>query len=71
MKQTLALLETGVYHEQQVAEESGLTVHEYLEDLGLTTGKLLGVLVNGKKVPEDYRLRKTDKIVILPAIAGG
>ena len=68
MKQILELLETGIYEEVQV--ESKKTVLDLIKELGLE-GKRFGILVNGEKVDETYQIKKDDKTVILPIIAGG
>jgi len=68
MMEKSILLETGIYEEFQV--DKSKTVGDLVKELGLE-GKLYGILVNGKKVSGDYRINETDKVVILPVIAGG
>jgi len=68
MEQCIELLETGIYSEVQVKEER--TVNDLVKELGLE-GKVIGILVNGKKGDLNQRITKDDKVVILPNIAGG
>ena len=43
---------------------------DLLKELNLS-GKLFGILINGKKANEDTVIKPEDEITILPAISGG
>jgi sulfur carrier protein ThiS len=45
------------------------TVAELLHELDISNDHV--VLVNGKKMALDFQLKESDKVVILPKIAGG
>ncbi len=45
------------------------TVAELLRDLDISDDHV--VLVNGKQMALDFQLKESDKVVILPKIAGG
>ena len=51
--------------------ENEITVKELLEKLGINNQKYFAVLVNGRKVGPDYKVRQTDKVIVLPLVAGG
>ena len=68
MRQVAELLEVGIY--ETIDVKNGKTVGELVKELGLT--EMFGVLVNGRKVEDvSYRINETDKVVILPILAGG
>ncbi len=68
MKQTQELLETGIYEEFQV--ESKKTVGDIIREIGFS--EMFGILINGRKVDDvNYQIKESDKVVILPIIAGG
>ncbi len=48
----------------------GVSLKNILEELNLS-GKYFVVLVNGKRMDENYITKENDKILILPKIAGG
>lgn len=68
MDQIVEIQETGLY--ETITPTKKQTVGDLVEELGLT-GKLIGVLVNNKKVDLDFEVNEKDTIVILPNIAGG
>ncbi len=68
MKQVAEILETGMY--QTYSPPKKTTVRKILEDLGLQD-KFFGILLDGKNVDLDTEIESTDKLVILPHIAGG
>lgn len=68
MKQIAELLETGIY--ETISPERQMTVKDLLKELNLS-GKLFGILINGKKANEDTVIKPEDEITILPAISGG
>lgn len=68
MKQTLELLETGVFETYSPPKKT--TVKAILEKLGIGD-RYFGLLLNGKNVDPDTEVETTDSIVILPQIAGG
>ena len=56
-------------HIQRITLTESKTVADLLLDLNLSNDHV--VLVQGKRVPLDFRLQENDSIVILPLIAGG
>ena len=68
MKQATELLETGLY--ETYSPPVRTTIKKILEDLGVGD-RYFGILLNGKNVSEDTWVEPTDKVVILPHIAGG
>lgn len=68
MKQTTELLETGVY--ETYSPPKTTTIRAIIDKLGLKD-RYFGVLLNGKNVDPDTPVEPTDKVVILPKIAGG
>jgi len=56
---------------REVIVEEKKTVAELLKDLGIAKNKYFAVLVNGKKVDTDHVVDESDKIIVLPLIAGG
>jgi len=63
------LLDVGLYETYQVDKEK--SVGDLVRELNLGDSSLYGILVNGRKVDEGYRIKDTDKVVILPILAGG
>ncbi len=61
-------IQTGSLREYSAKKETSLK--NILEELKLD-GKCFAVLVNGKRVDENYITKENDKIYILPKIAGG
>jgi len=56
---------------QEVVVEKRMTVGDLLKKLGIEKNKYFAVLVNGKKVDTDHVVDESDKIIVLPLIAGG
>ena len=56
---------------QEVIVEKKMTVGDLLKNLGIAKNKFFAVLVNGKKVDTDHIVDESDKIIVLPLIAGG
>ena len=56
---------------REVIVEKKMTVGDLLKKLGIAKNKFFAVLVNGKKVDSDHSVDESDKIIILPLIAGG
>ncbi|MHA1270823.1 MAG: MoaD/ThiS family protein [Candidatus Helarchaeota archaeon] len=56
---------------KEVIIEKKMTVGDLLRKLGITKNKYFAVLVNGKKVDTDHVVDESDKIIVLPLIAGG
>jgi sulfur carrier protein ThiS len=54
---------------QEVIVTTQKTVAELLQELDISTEHV--VLVNGKQISLDFQLKESDKVVILPKIAGG
>ena len=54
---------------QEVIVTSQKTVAELLRELDISDDHV--VLVNGKQMDLDFQLKESDKVVILPKIAGG
>ena len=54
---------------QRVTVEESRTVAQLLLDLDLSTDHI--VLVDGKRVPLDFRINENESVVVLPLIAGG
>jgi len=50
--------------------EPGSTAGDVLRMLGFSTESGV-VLVNGKPVPEDYRLREGDEVAVVRVLSGG
>jgi len=46
-------------------------VSELLEELGIPSPLVAIVLVNGKQVSKDYRLKEGDEVKLVPLIGGG
>ena len=56
--------------EERRLAEPGQSVHALLEGLGLDPGSVM-VIVNDRRVPKSYMLRRGDKVKLLRLIAGG
>jgi sulfur carrier protein ThiS len=56
-------------HIQRVVVEESKTVADLLLDLELSTDHV--ILVDGKRVPLDFRIDGNESVVILPLITGG
>ena len=54
---------------QRVLVEESKTVAQLLLELELSKDHI--VLVDGKRVPLDFRINENESVVILPLIAGG
>ena len=54
---------------QEVIVTTQKTVAELLRELDISDDHV--VLVNGKQMDLDFQLKESDKVVILPKIAGG
>jgi sulfur carrier protein ThiS len=54
---------------QEVIVTTQKTVAELLSELDISDDHV--VLVNGKQTALDFQLKESDKVVILPKIAGG
>jgi sulfur carrier protein ThiS len=54
---------------QEVIVTTQKTVAELLHELDISDDHV--VLVNGKQMALDFQLKESDKVVILPKIAGG
>ena len=68
MKESLELLETGLYETYHPKKE--ILVKDLLKELKIE-GKYFGILINGKKANENTIIKETDEVIILPHIAGG
>ncbi|MHA1231827.1 MAG: MoaD/ThiS family protein [Candidatus Helarchaeota archaeon] len=55
----------------EVVVEKKMTVGDLLKKLGISKDKFFAVLVNGKKVDTNHVVDESDKIIVLPLIAGG
>lgn len=51
--------------------ESGRTVMEVIEDLGLDPELVAIVMVNGRQRFKSYRLRDGDRLKLVPMVGGG
>ncbi|MBD3229962.1 MAG: MoaD/ThiS family protein [Candidatus Lokiarchaeota archaeon] len=56
---------------REVIVEKKMSVGDLLGELGISKNKYFAVLVNGKKVDTNHQIDESDKIIILPLIAGG
>lgn len=56
---------------REVIVEKRMTVSDLLRKLGISKNKYFAVLVNGKKVDTNHQIDASDKIIVLPLIAGG
>ncbi len=61
-------IQTGSLREYSA--KKGVSLKNVLEELNLC-GKYFAVLVNGKRMDENYITKENDKILVLPKIAGG
>ncbi|MEB3780907.1 MAG: MoaD/ThiS family protein [Desulfurococcales archaeon] len=55
---------------KELTVDSGISVEELLKAAGFNTESAV-VLVNGSPVPEDYRVKEGDEIVIVRVLSGG
>ena len=55
----------------RLSVESGQTVPEFLEALGIERRAVSVIIVNGRRVSRDYVLRDGDEVRLLALIGGG
>jgi thiamine biosynthesis protein ThiS len=57
--------------ESSVTVESGRTVMEVIEELGLDPDLVAIVMVNGRQKFKSYRLQDGDSVKLVPMVGGG
>ncbi len=56
---------------ERFSVESGTSVADLLEVLGMTPEAVKVVFVNGKHVGQDFVLSEEDRVALFPAVGGG
>jgi len=67
----VGLLKKYVPAESFASVESGRTVAEVIEELGLDPDLVAVVMVNGRQKFKSYRLQDGDDVKLVPVVGGG
>ena len=59
------------YLSETVTANSGQTVHQLLDDLGIPPDLVAVVMVNGRQEPKSYLLQEGDQVKLVPLMGGG
>lgn len=56
---------------EMVTANSGQTVHQLLEGLGIPSDLVAVVMVNGRQESKSYLLQEGDQVKLVPLVGGG
>lgn len=59
------------YLSEMVTADSGQTVHQLLDGLGIPSHLVAVVMVNGRQEPKSYLLQEGDQVKLVPLVGGG
>jgi len=57
--------------QEMVTANSGQTVHQLLEGLGIPSDLVAVVMVNGRQESKSYLLQEGDQVKLVPFVGGG
>lgn len=57
--------------QEMVTANSGQTVHQLLEGLGIPSDLVAVVMVNGRQESKSYLLQEGDQVKLVPLVGGG
>lgn len=57
--------------QETVTASPGQTVHQLLDDLGISPDLVAVVMVNGRQEAKSYLLQESDQVKLVPLVGGG
>lgn len=57
--------------QEVVMADSGQSVHQLLDSLGIPPDLVAVVMVNGRQEPKSYLLQEGDEVKLVPLVGGG